>query len=102
MRVAKEVYSVTESFPADERFGLTQQIRRSAVSIPSNIAEGAARATAPDFRRFLSIAKGSASELDSQIELAMRLGYLLEVDAARINTDIDRVRAMLEGLRRSL
>ena len=102
MRVAKEVYSVTESFPADERFGLTQQIRRSAVSVPSNIAEGAGRAAAPDFRRFLSIAKGSASELGSQLELAVRLDYLPENEASPIKADIDRIRAMLEGLRRSL
>jgi four helix bundle protein len=77
-------------------------MRRSAVSISSNIAEGSARSTAPDFRRFLSIAKGSASELDSQMELAVRLGYLLMNDAEGIRSDIDRIRAMIEGLKRSL
>ena len=102
MQVAEQVYVVTTRFPPSERFGLTQQMRRSAVSISSNIAEGAARSTAPDFRRFLSIAKGSASELDSQLELATRLGYLVAPDVAGIRNNIDRVRAMIEGLRRSL
>jgi len=62
-------------FPTDERFGLTQQMRRSAVSIPSNIAEGAARGSDPDFRRFLFIAKGSAAELETQLLVAAGLGY---------------------------
>lgn len=102
MQVAERVYASTKSFPPDERFGLTQQIRRSAVSISSNIAEGSSRFTAPDFRHFLSMSKGSASELDSQVELARRLDYLSAAEAEHVRNDIDRVRAMIEGLRRAL
>lgn len=69
------VYRLAEVFPEQERYGLTAQLRRSAVSIPSNIAEGAARRSTPDYARFLSIAWGSLSELDTQVQIAARLGY---------------------------
>ena len=76
MDLVIEVYELTKSFPEDERFGLISQIRRSALSIPSNIAEGAGRGGAKDFRRFLSIAKGSSSELETQLEISFRLGLI--------------------------
>jgi len=70
MEAAKVIYKVTNTFPADERFGLFSQMRRAAVSIPSNIAEGAARQGKAEFRNFLSIAQGSVRELDTQLELS--------------------------------
>ncbi len=69
------VYRVTRSFPDDEKFGLTSQLRRAAISIASNIVEGAARSSRPEYVRFLEIAYGSAKEVEYQISIAERLGY---------------------------
>jgi len=76
MSLAEIVYRATEGFPKAESFGLVNQIRRCAISIPSNIAEGAARNSTREFVQFLGISCGSLSELETQIELATRLGYL--------------------------
>jgi len=76
MNLVKVVYAATRSFPKDELFGLTAQIRRSAISIPSNIAEGSARASRRELAQFLNIAKGSLSELETQLLIAVDLGYL--------------------------
>ncbi|MCD9033981.1 four helix bundle protein [Luteimonas sp. Y-2-2-4F] len=75
MDLVEAVYRISDRFPDAERFGLTSQIRRAAISIPSNIAEGAARRSKADYLRFLSIARGSLSELDTQYQIARRLGY---------------------------
>jgi len=74
--LVEEVYKATEDFPKDERFGLTSQVRRSAVSMPSNIAEGAGRRTPGEFKQFLGIATGSSCELHTQLIIANRLGFM--------------------------
>ncbi len=75
MDLVEVIYKLSTRFPSDERYGLTSQIRRSAVSVPSNIAESAARRSTPEYLRFLSIARGSLSELDTQLQIAERLGF---------------------------
>jgi len=94
------LYTLTSSFPAREQFGLTSQLRRAAVSIPANIAEGCARTGTKELLHFLSIAQGSLSELDTLIEVAGRPGYLEEIESLR--TRIDRVSGLTMGLTASL
>ena len=81
MRLVREVYRVTSEFPDREQFSLTSQIRRSAISIPSNIAEGAGRGGRIELIRFLTIARGSLAELDTQLWIARDLNYLTHADA---------------------
>ena len=76
MNLAERVYRVTEGFPDAERFGLSQQMRRASVSVISNIAEGAARNSSREFAQFLGVARGSLAELESQLELAVRLSFV--------------------------
>ncbi len=73
------IYRLTKAFPADERFGLTSQLRRSAVSLPSNIAEGAGRRGKKEFIQFLYIGLGSLNEMETQIEISRRLGYISDI-----------------------
>jgi four helix bundle protein len=98
MDLVIDVYKVTEGFPKEEKFSLTDQIRRSAVSIPSNIAEGAARNTKKEFVNFLHVAQGSLSELDTQLELVERLGYIDKANWSRLNGAMERIDKMLTGL----
>jgi four helix bundle protein len=102
MELVVLVYSLSKAFPADERFGLTSQLRRSAISLPSNIAEGQGRETPGDFGRFLNIARGSLSELQTQLVLAQRLALANPEDIAKALTAADEVGRMLRGLRNAL
>jgi len=102
VELVREVYDLTTGFPAQERFGLTSQMRRAAVSIPSNIAEGAARGTTKEYVRFLSVARGSIAELETQLRIAIQLGFTDSGRAATLNASIERTFALLSGLLRSL
>src|SRR5437762_7355880 len=96
------VYKVTRSFPDDERFGLTSQMRRAAVSVSSNIAEGSARFSKADFTRFLEIATGSLFEVVSQSFVSRRQGFLSEADFKILYAAAEEQGRMLSGLRRSV
>ena len=96
------VYSLPRSFPTDERFGLTNKMRRAAVSIPSNIAEGQARRTTGEFVQFVSYAEGSVAELDTQLHLSIQLSLITAQQADPCFHLLDDLRRMLNGLRRKL
>jgi four helix bundle protein len=98
MELVIDVYRVTEKFPNHERYGLIDQIRRATISIPSNIAEGAARQTKKEFSNYLHIAQGSLSELDTQMELANRLNYTDEANGRILDERIERIDKMITGL----
>lgn len=100
MDLVEQVYLETRRFPGDERFGLISQMRRAAVSVPSNIAEGAGRGSNKDFSRFLMIAQGSLSELETQLLISQRLGYIQDAEA--LTSLIHQVSAQLGGLIRYL
>ena len=102
MILVREVYSVTKRFPQDERFGLTAQLRRAAVSVPSNIAEGAARGSDKEFGQFLIIARGSISEIETQLLIAKDLVYLSEDMYAAVTQNVDTTFSLIGGLLRSL
>ena len=97
--LAKGIYSLTKGFPREEIHGLVSQMRRAAVSIPSNIAEGAARSSRKDFIRFLYVALGSLAELETQLLLSRELGF---TESSEIDEAVDRIRKMLIGLIRNL
>jgi four helix bundle protein len=96
------VYSVTKSFPGDERFGLTSQMRRSAVSVSSNVAEGTGRSGDKDFARFIEIGYGSLMECVSQSHIAVRQEFMKKDEFAKIHTDAEELARMLSGLRNVL
>jgi four helix bundle protein len=102
MEVVEEVYKVTKSFPANELYGLTSQIRRAAISIPSNIAEGHCRRSTKAFANHVSIALGSAGELETCIELAARLGFLKAPESTQLLASANLVGRLLYGLYGSL
>lgn len=93
-----DIYKATENFPTDERFGLTSQLRRAAVSIPANIAEGAGRKSNKEFLNFLSIAQGSASEVETEILIAYRLDYLSLENYNSLIESLDNIGRMITGL----
>ena len=97
-----EIYKITQSFPKHELYGLTSQIRRAAVSIPSNIAEGASRSSEVDFARFLEISLGSAFEMECQLLLAKDLGYVSDPGLGDIMQEIDEIKKMIYSLRKAV
>jgi four helix bundle protein len=96
------VYELSSTFPADERFGLTSQVRRASFSVAANIAEGSRRASAGDFARHLDIAQGSAGEADYLLLLARDLRYAAEEQIAPLRIELDEIAAMLHALRRKV
>jgi four helix bundle protein len=92
------IYQVTARFPAEERFGLVSQIRRAAVSVPSNVAEGAARGSSRFFTSALQIARASLSELDTQIIIAHRLGYLSDREVSGLTACVEEIERIVNGL----
>ena len=102
MDIVIEIYRLTRAFPAEEKFGLTAQLRRAAVSIPSNIAEGHSRLGAAEFRRFVSIARGSVAEVETQIAVAVALGFIGADEIKSLSSQLDRLSKMLFGLYRRL
>jgi four helix bundle protein len=99
---ADHVYTLTRSFPEDERFGLTNQMRRAAVSISSNIAEGSSRSSKSDFARFVQIATGSVFEVVSQATIGKRRGFISEEAFTRVYAAAEEQSKMLSGLKKSL
>lgn len=102
IELAVEVYKATSTFPGDERFGLTSQSRRAAVSIPSNIAEGAGRNSVKEFNNFLGIANGSSYELQTQLIIANKLNLLNDEILEPILRDIDELQKMTYGFQQML
>src|SRR5437016_11155108 len=100
--LAKLVYGLTSNFPGEEKFGIVAQMRRAAVSVPSNIAEGQARHTKGEFVQFISHAEGSVAELDTQLILSNEWGFATNVSTAPVFALIDERRRMLNVLRRKL
>lgn len=98
----EKIYRMTKCFPRDEAYGLTAQLRRAAVSIASNIAEGQGRMTTGEFRHFVGQARGSALEVETQLIIAERLGYVDKAAVAPAFQDCDEIKRMLHGLAESL
>lgn len=102
MKLVAMVYELSQEFPTHEQYGLTSQMRRAAVSIPANIAEGAARQTKKEFIQFLHISQGSLSELDTLIELARTLRYFTQKAWAQVDMQMIQIDKMLTGLIKKL
>jgi len=102
MKLAREVYLVTSLFPISEKFGLVSQINRSVVSIPSNIAEGAGRNSNKELSQFLSISIGSAFELETQLLLAVDLGFISKENAENLLLTLSQIQKMLFSLKKKL
>ena len=98
VELVTDIYKSTEAFPKEERYGLTSQIRRAAVSIPANIAEGAGRYSKREFAHFLSNAQGSASELETELIISNRLNYLDETTYSRLIGQLERIGRLITGL----
>ena len=97
-QISLDIYKLTEHFPHSEQFGLSSQMRRAAVSICSNLAEGCSRGTTKEYLHFAYIAKGSASELSCQVDLSTALNFIKEPSATNLRNNIDEVLKMLSGL----
>lgn len=102
MEMVQAIYSMVASFPSDEKFSLTSQITRSAVSIPSNIAEGASRTSEKDFARFLEISLGSSFELETQLRVASQLKYISDANFESTLESIISLQKRIYGLRKKV
>lgn len=102
MDLVVEIYELTRNFPRGEIYGLTSQVRRASVSVPSNISEGAAGRSVTQFRNFLSVAIGSLNEVSTQLEIAYRVGYLDKRKLDGTESQVDECLALTYGLRKSL
>ena len=102
MDLVVAIYEATQAFPREETYGLSSQLRRAAISVPSNIAEGACDRSQEQFRNYLSIAIGSLNEINTQLELSYRIGYIDELTHDRLQTMVDECLAVTFGLKRSL
>ena len=102
MDLVVSCYNVSKNFPKHELYGLSSQLQRAAVSVPANIAEGRQRQHGKEFRQFLSIAQGSLAELETHLEIAVRLGYTETKHTSRINEQTQRISRMLHGLKTAL
>jgi len=102
IELVTEIYKITEGFPRKEEFGLTAQLRKAALSIPSNSAEGLTRRTTKDKLHFLNMAQASMSEIDTQIEISWRLGYLGDEVPENMELRLVEVEQLLSGLERSI
>jgi four helix bundle protein len=99
MKLVKDIYGQTAGFPRHELYGLASQLRRAAVSVPSNLAEGASRNSRGEFRQFIGNARGSLAEVETQVEIARELGYIPEDIAKRMLVEVDEISRMLAELR---
>lgn len=102
MDLVVSIYDLTKSFPREETYGMISQMRRAALSVPSNIAEGACDRSIEQFRNFLRISIGSLNELNTQLEVAFRIGYIDEIKHNKIQSLVDECLAVTYGLKRSL
>ena len=102
LELVKEVYTITQKLPKDEKFGLTSQMRRAAISIPANIAEGASRRTSVDFARFLDIALGSSFELETYIELISKVHTAEKMDLPKFLEQLHQIQKRVNALRESV
>ncbi len=102
MKLTKAIYNASAHFPSDEKYALLQQIRRAAVSVPSNIAEGQARHSSKEFLRFLSNARGSLAEVQTHIMLAEEFGYIPNSEAKKLFTDASELYRIINGLYSSI
>lgn len=100
--LVEEIYNVTRSFPSEEKFGLTSQMRRCSVSVPSNIAEGFGRVHNKEYRNFLFISIGSCAELSTQLTISARVGYLEKAKEQRLQDEIDQISRMIMSLTKKL
>jgi four helix bundle protein len=102
MTLVKSIYALTAMFPREERYGLTSQLRRAAVSVPSNIAEGQARQSTKEFLQFISHAESSLAELETQLLLSVDLAFVQKNEISAALQEIDELQKVLSGLRRKL
>ncbi|HET6528136.1 MAG TPA: four helix bundle protein [Balneolaceae bacterium] len=102
IKLATAIYEQTDTFPKEERYGLTSQMRRCAVSVGSNIAEGAGRGSGKEFRQFLNIATGSCYELETQLIISRNLNYIGKSEFKTINSSVVEIQKMLHSLKKAI